>query len=418
MPTEKYHVDLKDARGVSIGDNNVLYQYFLPEKYRPLSEHFISFDGLIAERVKDFMGRGFVFRKLDAFFDQHNQGYFVLEGEPGIGKTALIAQLASTQQYLHHFNIAALGICQPEQFLESICAQLTARYDLGYDDLPPNVGRDGSYLDKLLRQVGEKVGRGPDKLVILVDGLDEVQMSMRGANVLFLPENLPHSVFFVLTTRPKRLSLKTDAAFHRFLLDPYSEDNQIDVKAYIEGYSKRERMRSSIRSLDVAEAEFVAVLLDKSEGNFMYLHYILPAIEEDPTQYDGLAKLPQGLTHYYQKHWDRMRLSDEDVNWERRIKIVYVLSEVEDAISLDLITKYTDDEPHLVQRVLEEWSPFLDKERIGGKRYYRIYHASFRDFLHRDEIVQAAGLTLEGVSEVIADHQLKALGIDLREKNE
>jgi len=30
----KYHVEIRDARGVVIGDDNVVYQYFLPENYR------------------------------------------------------------------------------------------------------------------------------------------------------------------------------------------------------------------------------------------------------------------------------------------------------------------------------------------------------------------------------------------------
>ena len=40
----KYNVVIHDGRGVVIGDDNVVYQYFLDERYRPLAEHLISFD--------------------------------------------------------------------------------------------------------------------------------------------------------------------------------------------------------------------------------------------------------------------------------------------------------------------------------------------------------------------------------------
>jgi hypothetical protein len=34
---------------------------------------------------------------------------------------------------------------------------------------------------------------------------------------------------------------------------------------------------------------------------------------------------------------------------------------------------------------------------------YSVYHASFQEFLHRRDIVQAAGLTLKNISALIAD---------------
>ena len=72
MTSAKYSIEIRDARGVVIGDGNVVYQYFLPENYRPLAEHFLSFDDLIAERTKDFVGREFVDAKLAAFLEGHD----------------------------------------------------------------------------------------------------------------------------------------------------------------------------------------------------------------------------------------------------------------------------------------------------------------------------------------------------------
>ena len=86
MAAEKFRVELHDARGVVIGDHNVVHNYFLSETYRPLSEHFLSFDDLIAERTEDFVGRAFLDAQLAVFLENHDRGYFVLVGEPGHGR--------------------------------------------------------------------------------------------------------------------------------------------------------------------------------------------------------------------------------------------------------------------------------------------------------------------------------------------
>lgn len=47
----------------------------------------------ISEKTKGFVGRQFVFDALDQFLEREPCGYFMVRGEPGIGKTSLAAQL-------------------------------------------------------------------------------------------------------------------------------------------------------------------------------------------------------------------------------------------------------------------------------------------------------------------------------------
>src|SRR3989442_6306927 len=51
-----------------------------------VSRHIISFDTLIADKTEGFVGRQFVFDALNAFLAKEQSGYFVIRGEPGIGK--------------------------------------------------------------------------------------------------------------------------------------------------------------------------------------------------------------------------------------------------------------------------------------------------------------------------------------------
>src|SRR6516165_7181574 len=94
---------------------------------------------------------------------------------------------------------------------------------------------------------------------------------------------------------------------------------------------------------------------------------------------------------------------------ELKIVIVYILSEVREPISLSLIheilthNKY-DANSIKVQGVLSEWGQFLDEQPARDGKRYSLYHASFRDFLNQQDIVQAAGVTIKRINELIADY--------------
>jgi len=92
-----------------------------------------------------------------------------------------------------------------------------------------------------------------------------------------------------------------------------------------------------------------------------------------------------------------------------KIRIVYILSEVRQPVSRSLIAQFANDESiHvdelIVQEVLDEWEQFLHEQLALEGTRYSIYHVSFRDFLHRKDIVQAAGVTIQGINALIADN--------------
>ena len=82
-----------------------------------------SFDALMGNKLRGFVGRQFVFDAVDGFLDAHDSGYFVICGVPGIGKSALMAKLINDRGFVHHFNIASQNIRSPRVFLENVCAQ-------------------------------------------------------------------------------------------------------------------------------------------------------------------------------------------------------------------------------------------------------------------------------------------------------
>ena len=392
----KYHVEIRDARGMVIGDSNVVYQYFLSDRYRPLAEHFISFDDLIAERTSEFVGRAFVDARLAAFMEQHDRGYFVLVGEPGIGKTAWAAHVVQEWQALHHFNVPAMGIVRPDQCLENLCAQLIARFELEHpDQLPLSTGRDGSYLSWLLHQAAEQLN--DERLVIIIDALDEVQMpaAVRGANVLYVPSTLPARVYVVATRRPQAVMLETAPGMplETFTLGAELAENQADVRAYLQAQVQKPGVADRLRERAIEGERFVEELAKMSAGNFMYLAYMLPDIESGVFDPLNLSEQPQGLRGYYERFWNELEAAKGEGRqaWLKFYRpVIGLLAVAREPVSARWIGRTLGlDGEEVEEFALARWQKFLHRMQADGEAWWRVYHASFGDFL-REELDGAA----------------------------
>jgi hypothetical protein len=363
-----------------------------------------QFQALIEEKTEGFVGREFVFEAIENFLASQPNGYFIIEGEPGIGKSAILAKYVQKTGCVAHFNVRSQGITSVERFLKNVCTQLISRYNLPYSSLPPDAKRDGQFLAQLLGEVSAKLKKG-DRLVIAIDALDEVDRTDHtGANLLYLPTRLDKGVYFVMTQRPGKLPLTVNTPPHRFDLMQHQEQSLQDIQTYIRGEIKKSsQLRAWIKEKGLTEEEFVTQLANKSENNFMYLKYVLPDIERGKYKDLSIDSLPQGLQAYYEDHWRRMGMTDKERK-RTKIKIVYVLAELREPVSRKLIGEFSGEDAFTVQEVLDEWEQFLHNDKVDGETRYSVYHSSFCDFLARKDIVQAAGVTLQGINALMADN--------------
>ena len=192
-----------------------------------------QFQSLIQDKTEDFVGREYVFSAIETFIKENSKGYFTIIGDPGMGKSAILAKYVQETECIAHFNVQLQGPNRADQFLESVCKQLVERYQLPYDPLPSNATRDGEFLGQLLDEVGQR--RNGKPLVIAVDALDEVDpTSYRDANILYLPPHLPDGVYLIVTRRRGvEVPLTTYAPEKRLSLLDYQVDSQRDVRTYI-----------------------------------------------------------------------------------------------------------------------------------------------------------------------------------------
>jgi len=218
----------------------------------------------IQQLTEGFTGRSQILNEINHWLQQRDQRFFILTGEPGVGKGAIAAHLIQTRK-----DIVAYHFCQaddantlkPGQILRSLSAQLmktlpgysqallntiksptlAAKVKITYQKATnseitevfianlksSNDGKEGqedleSLLEVLIRAPLEALGDYqeslPERAIFLIDGLDVAVSREEAAQddediVTLLAafseaENLPSWVRFILTSRPDRRVLR------------------------------------------------------------------------------------------------------------------------------------------------------------------------------------------------------------------
>ena len=190
------HIDVKE------GFENLLAAF--AQGPDGLRKHLATAEQLRIKRTEHFVGRSFVFEQVDDLLHQDQTGYLLLRGQPGIGKSALMAELVRRRGSVFHFNVASAGIRSARAMLLNLCAQLIIRYKLPYSGLPATAGLDASFLSRLLAEAAERAAvTGELPIVLVIDALDESEEPAEFENRLKLPPELPDGVVVIATIRDK-----------------------------------------------------------------------------------------------------------------------------------------------------------------------------------------------------------------------
>lgn len=347
----------------------------------------------INEKTHDFVGRQFLIDAFTRFTEKYPGGYVFLRGDPGIGKSAFAAYLVKTNGYVHHFNIRGEGVSTADRFLKNICAQLIAKYQLNYPLLPPEATQDTSFLNMLLEEISKKIGNH-EKAVIIVDALDEVDRTglASGANILYLPMNLPPKIYFLVTMRRVPLEARIVCDHQSIDIEHNSAGNVADVHEYLTQVVGRLGIQTYITMQGIDNELFIEHLIEKSEGNFMYLRYVLYEIEQGAYKDLDLKALPVGLQNYYEDHWRRISNKDQNSWFEYELPVITTLTAAYKPISIEFIAYTTTISTSRIRTILAEWEQFLHSEVVLNEgvqqERYQIYHMSFHDFLAQKKSVK------------------------------
>jgi WD40 repeat protein len=360
----------------------------LRRRFRPL-----DYERVLRRNSTDpFVGREWLFNRIDQWLANPDapSTLFVVGG-PGVGKTSAMAHWCRGR-----LKVGAYHFCdhaQPDtarDVVASLAGQLlslqalhpsypealrvldTANRDTG--DVSSGA-RDWTAVEWFRKLVLDPLRQDPPDTpwVLVMDALDEALPDVRKM-LRECHSELPPQVRLLITSRPDRDLV----AWYRGALeiDASSDDNQRDLRHYVEDRLRLLREAGRIQSnLDIAD-RFAVRLLDASAGTFLYCAEVLDSIAAGhrAVSYDTI--LPDGLGGVYAEFLGRNYPDSEGTAYR----------ELRAALEVALGAKQTVDD-RFIGAVLDiDVDDVADLRRSLGSLMvsgndWRFFHKSFADWL-------------------------------------
>ncbi len=233
-------------------------------------------------------------------------------GNAGVGKTAFIAKLTENNEAIkavHFCRYNDSDRADPKRAIMSIAYYLSTQLDeyknilLSLHDLDRLQEKSTERLFAyLLAEPLNKMKNATDTTVIVIDALDEASCEGRNelADIISSRHDvLPDWVKIIITSRDepslrRRLSRVRPITFE----DERFTDNRSDIQGYFEMRLENVPIRN--------KQHVIQVLLDKSDGNFLYAKTITEDILSGVLSVDEYEQFPNGLTGIYASYFDRL----------------------------------------------------------------------------------------------------------------
>lgn len=186
----------------------------------PLEAEIAAQEAFAQERCASFTGRGDMLKKIAAHFRERDSGIFVIWGQPGVGKSALMSEafqqakiaLPEDAVLAARFVSATPESTHPRSLVTSICRQVSRAYGRDEKTLPAADAEIPTFFEEHLSFASNE-----HPLYLFIDALDQLP-----GDLSWLPRALPSGVHLVLSTlagSPRELlaDRAPKAVFHQLL---------------------------------------------------------------------------------------------------------------------------------------------------------------------------------------------------------
>ncbi len=255
-----------------------------------------------------FVGREREIKDIREFLQREGGDYLLIQGDVGMGKTALIAEMAqivargdldSEVSCLVFFIRQEEGRNTPEKFLYALNRQLLDL--LGEREEIPVTLPDRERQYQRLWGKATSMASAQNRLLVLIDGLDECALEGKNPLAEYLPPLLASFTYWVLTSRPFPEALSTIPTTHSL--------GQA-CSLWLGGLGPeeiRELLRRSGDKIERSDA-FIQKVLEHTNGEPLFLRFLCQDIAgwgEEAEKH--LEETPKKVSEYFRRQFELLR---------------------------------------------------------------------------------------------------------------
>ena len=341
----------------------------------------LPFDAELAFHLPAFHGRGWLLDAIAAWMaDPAGRRVFWLEGDPGVGKTAIAARLSESRGDVAAFHLCRYGHRQksdPRTCVLSLAYQLASQFPdyqsrldaLPLEELVPTSDARTLFDRLLVEPLGANFPRPPDPVAIVIDALDEATVGGRNELAAFLAadfERTPRWLRLILTSSPDPVLDYHLQGIKPFKIEAQSRENLDDIRSFLRGALPPGTPASVIRQL-----------VDRSEGLFLYVVQVLRELREGLRTPEQLPDVPPGLGGLFAQFFDR-QFKDLDAYRARISPVLEMLAVARDDLPVAIVADALGWNDYARRDVLNSLVPLFSE--VDG--HLRPFHRAVMTWLN------------------------------------
>ncbi len=379
---------------------------------------------IIQENTKGFTGRAWVFQAIDKWLADPNGAHiFLLQGEPGSGKTAIASRLAQlslsedkiltpaqTEHLYAHF-LSAIHFCSasgersdiiPLNFIKSLSTQLLFHYSSSYSipllekaginitvnqivgegsptaiainqlnvNIDNSTNAEDAFDSCLLEPLKDLSLANPSKpIIFLIDGLDEAVSYSGQINIVSLLKrinDLPKTIRFICTSRSEDERVKNflqETSVFYFSAREYDAYNNQDILQYVTyRFNDEKELNDRITKIEEKQrSTLFKTIVQKAAGNFLYVRFLLDAISRGQQTLRHLKDLPEGLDKLYFRYLERV-VAPGDSLWDKEYApFLRVLIAAQEDMTEKQLQAFTGADEYEVDKCYQRLQQFVER---------------------------------------------------------
>ncbi|WP_394186769.1 tetratricopeptide repeat protein [Metabacillus halosaccharovorans] len=344
--------------------------------------------------IDDYYQQTYLIDWLKNSLAKHEKGVFLLQMERGLGKSTFSRAL--DPHSLHRINLSPYSVSVRGYYINDTYKYKMDHFVQEINDLLRKNDHNQLYLkgkvkfvDQHAKDLKENFAKvlnfyheeykkhfHTEKLIVIIDGLDEIPMTNESISILdFIPnsDQLNNGVYLMLTCRTN------SEMFH--IKDRIS-DIEVDEKLTLSRQSRENKNLLSdfmVNKMDIKEKHLIEIILEKTDYRFIYLKAFKEMIKTNPSI---LNDLPEGKIniHFF---LDFLKDSYGEKYFKGIIRILTILATSFSPLTIKELS-YLYGEEHVSFKFLAymiDIRGFIKMERSYRGNVFTIGHIDLQNYL-------------------------------------